>query len=96
MAPPSDDTVLSHTDGESFGQLITRCRSRLGLSQRELADQVCAALGRATVTRHELSRYERDVRLPRYSTLEALAVSLNIPLSELQLAIARQAFTRQT
>lgn len=86
MASPNDDAVLGHIDGESFGQMIARRRRQLGLSQRDLADQVCAVSGRTTVTRHELSRYERDVRLPRRSALEVLAVCLDIPLSELQRA----------
>ncbi|GAA0731485.1 helix-turn-helix transcriptional regulator [Dactylosporangium roseum] len=84
MASIADNTVPRHADGESFAHLIARRRRQLGLSQRDLADRVCAALGRTTVTRHELSRYERDVRRPRRSALEALAASLDVPLLELQ------------
>ncbi|UWP81578.1 hypothetical protein [Dactylosporangium fulvum] len=52
--------------------------------EADLADRMCAALGRSTVTRHELSRYERGVRRPRRRALEVLAVCLDVPLQDLQ------------
>jgi transcriptional regulator with XRE-family HTH domain len=83
MAPTADGTAPRH-DGESFGEWIARRRRQLGLSQRDLADRMCAASGRSTVTRHELSRYERGIRRPRRQALEMLAACLDVPLEELQ------------
>jgi transcriptional regulator with XRE-family HTH domain len=71
----------------SFGHLVASRRSELGLSQRELADRVCAESGRATMTRHELSRYERGVRLPGDVTLNALAQALEMPTAVLKNAV---------
>ncbi len=45
-----------------LGRLIAQRRRDLGMSQRELAERLCAETGRPTVTRHELSRYERGIR----------------------------------
>lgn len=73
---------------EPFGRLVAHRRNALGLSQRDLADRICAASGRATVTRHELSRYERGVRLPTTATVTALAVALNMAVSALADAAA--------
>jgi len=87
MAPSADD-IVKRLDTPSFGQLIARRRRQLGLSQRDLADLLCAASGRPTVTRHELSRYERGIRLPRRRALEALASCLDVPLRELEQANA--------
>lgn len=85
-------TFLSPRDvgGESFGKLIARRRWELGLSQRELADRLCAASGRPTLTRHELSRYERGVRLPRGRVLAVMAVCLDLPLAVLRERVANQ------
>jgi transcriptional regulator with XRE-family HTH domain len=71
----------------SFGHLVASRRSELGLSQRELADRVCAESGRATMIRHELSRYERGVRLPGEVTLNALAQALGMRTAVLKNAV---------
>ena len=76
--------------GESFGELIARRRRELGLSQRDLADNLCAACGSPTLTRHELSRYERGVRLPRGQVLAAMAACLDLPLAVLRERVADQ------
>jgi transcriptional regulator with XRE-family HTH domain len=79
-----------HLDGVPFGQLIAQRRRHLGLSQRVLADRLCVASGRATLTRHELSRYERGVRLPSGWVLAAMAACLDVPLAVLENEVARQ------
>ncbi|GII24636.1 helix-turn-helix domain-containing protein [Planosporangium mesophilum] len=69
----------AHDEQLSFGELVTRRRLDLGLSQSELADRICAEAGRPTLTRHEVSRYEREVRLPTQTSLVAYAAALNLP-----------------
>jgi len=86
MASP----VSRGVGGESFGELIARRRWELGLSQRDLADSLCTASGNPTVTRHEVSRYERGVRLPRGRVLAAMAVCLDLPLAVLRERVADQ------
>jgi transcriptional regulator with XRE-family HTH domain len=49
---------------EPAGALIARVRREQGKTQQRLADLLCQASGDATVTRHEVSRWERGVRLP--------------------------------
>ena len=53
------------------------------MSQRELAERLCAETGRATVTRHELSRYERGIRVPDRTTLVMLAAVLDVSITDL-------------
>jgi transcriptional regulator with XRE-family HTH domain len=80
----------------SFGQLITRRRRELGLTQGELADQLCARSGRPTFTRHEISRYERGVRLPTAPLLSVIADSLDVPAAVLRRAAAADRKRRHT
>lgn len=70
----------------SLGELIAGRRRDLGLSQRDLADAVCRASGRVTVTRHEISRYERETRLPAATAAPALAAALGLPEAALRRA----------
>ena len=83
-ASPSDAV------GASFGELIARRRRRFGLSQRDLAESVCTVTGRATMTRHEMSRYERGGRLPHREVLAAIAACLDVPLAGLWQRVAQQ------
>lgn len=48
----------------STGQMIAAQRRRLKLSQRDLAELLCGMSGHATLTRHEVSRWERGRRTP--------------------------------
>lgn len=80
-------TVDHYHGGEVFvGALIARRRRELGRSQLWLADRLCAVSGRATVTRTEVSRYERGARIPGAWTLRSLALALNLPLGTLERA----------
>jgi transcriptional regulator with XRE-family HTH domain len=81
-------------EADSFAQLIARRRRQLGLSQRDLADLLCDASGRPTLTRHEVSRYERGLRLPRGDVLAALAACLDLPLAQLRVEVAKQRDSR--
>ncbi|GAA3284070.1 helix-turn-helix transcriptional regulator [Dactylosporangium vinaceum] len=71
----------------TLGALVADRRRALGLSQRELADRICQVSGRTTITRHELSRYERGVRLPGGAMVDVLAESLGVPAAVLAAAV---------
>ncbi|WP_155373170.1 helix-turn-helix domain-containing protein [Catellatospora vulcania] len=62
-----------------LGRLIAETRRRRGYSQTRLAALLCAAAGVTTVTRHEVSRWERGDRLPGAQWLAWLALVLDLP-----------------
>jgi transcriptional regulator with XRE-family HTH domain len=70
----------------SLGPLMARERRQCGQSQREFADLLCDVSGRPTVTRTEISRYEREIRIPTDVSLVYLAKALRLPLSALRWA----------
>jgi tetratricopeptide (TPR) repeat protein len=73
--------------------LLTRLRHESGLSQSGLAGRVNEISG-ATITRWDISRYERGVRIPTVH-LAALAVALGVELQILeQAALIAQAIRR--
>ncbi|BCL12997.1 helix-turn-helix domain-containing protein [Micromonospora sagamiensis] len=77
---------------ELFGPLLARLRLARGWSQAQLAARLCAAAGVATLSRHEVSRWERQVRVPGEFWLGWLAVVLAVPrvrLSEAAVASRR-------
>jgi transcriptional regulator with XRE-family HTH domain len=71
---------------ETIGALLARVRDELGVTQLRLAERLCAASGLTTVTRHEVSRWEREERIPSGYWLAWLAVVLDQPLPELERA----------
>jgi transcriptional regulator with XRE-family HTH domain len=74
--------------GESeFGLHLARLRREAGKSQRRLAEALCDVSGRDTVTRHEVSRWERGGRVPT-SWLPYLATVFNVPLDGLERVLA--------
>jgi transcriptional regulator with XRE-family HTH domain len=73
----------------SPGTMIMAARRRRGLSQRALAGRLCAATGMATVSRHEVSRWERGTRLPSVYWLEPLAALLGIDRVDFDRAVVR-------
>ena len=75
-----------------LGDLIAARRRELGHSQREFADLVCAVSGRPTITRGEISRYERETRIPNAAGLLWLATALRLPLPLVRQAVV---FTRR-
>jgi transcriptional regulator with XRE-family HTH domain len=74
---------------ESFGAMLTRIRLARGWSQLRVAERLCAASGVATVTRNEMSRWERGDRVPSRFWLGWLALVLEVPVEELAGAAAR-------
>jgi transcriptional regulator with XRE-family HTH domain len=71
---------------ETIGALLARVRGDQGISQLRLAERLCAASGQVTVTRHEISRWEREERIPTGYWLSWLAAVLDVPLTELESA----------
>ncbi len=78
---------------ESLGALLARVRGELGISQLRLAERLCAAAGQPTITRHEVSRWEREDRIPSEHWRGWLAEVLGVPLAQLERAawVARRA-----
>ena len=75
------------TAPELIGRLLARLRQGKGWSQLRLAEKLCEVSGSPTVTRHEVSRWERGERVPGSFWLEVLAVALETPLEELEAAV---------
>jgi transcriptional regulator with XRE-family HTH domain len=59
-----------------FGQNLSRCRHRTGLSQEEVSF-------RASLHRTEISLLERGLRLPRVDTALKLAAALGVGVDDL-------------
>ncbi|WP_206025000.1 helix-turn-helix domain-containing protein [Micromonospora zingiberis] len=53
-----------HPPDPLSGPLLTRLRLARGWSQSRLAAELCAAAGVPTLSRHEVSRWERQRRIP--------------------------------
>ncbi|RGC67979.1 hypothetical protein C5N14_15960 [Micromonospora sp. MW-13] len=65
---------------ELLGPLLARLRLARGRSQQFLAAELCAASGVPTLSRHEVSRWERQLRVPGDFWLGWLAVVLAVPV----------------
>ncbi|WP_051723920.1 helix-turn-helix domain-containing protein [Micromonospora chokoriensis] len=82
-----------------LGPLLVRCRLAHGWSQQRAAAELCAASGVPTLSRHEISRWERQRRVPGGFWLGWLAVVLDVPLvalAEAAAATRRAGSTRAT
>lgn len=75
--------MADYVSHESFGQHLARLRRRRGLSQARLAELLCAASGVPTVSRNEVSRWERGRRVPARPWLAWLSQVLAAPLPSL-------------
>src|SRR5262245_33555737 len=83
------DRMRDYDDpSEPIGELLARVRADRGVSQLRLAERLCAASGTATVTRNEISRWERGDRVPSGYWLAWLAAVLELPLERLERAVA--------
>jgi hypothetical protein len=85
---PSRRDFDPEAGSESIGAMLTRVRLADGRSQLRVAELLCAASGVSTVTRHEISRWEREERIPSVHWLRWLAAVLDVPLDELEHAAA--------
>jgi transcriptional regulator with XRE-family HTH domain len=82
------DVETEHDMEESLGPLLTRVRLARGWSQLRVAELLCGASGAATVTRNEISRWEREERVPSRFWLEWLALVLEVRIDALESAAA--------
>jgi transcriptional regulator with XRE-family HTH domain len=73
---------------ESLGPMLTRVRLARGWSQLRVAELLCAASGVVTVTRNEVSRWEREERIPSRFWLGWLALVLEVRVEVLEVAAA--------
>lgn len=80
---------LSREAPAGIGGMLTRARVERGWSQLRLAELLCAVAGAATVTRHEVSRWEREERVPSGYWLGWLADALGTPVTALEAAAGR-------
>jgi transcriptional regulator with XRE-family HTH domain len=64
---------------ETIGPLLTRLRRERGWSQPRVAELLNSASGNPTVTKTEVSRWEREKRLPTRFWLGWLAVVFAVP-----------------
>ncbi|MBT8224073.1 MAG: helix-turn-helix domain-containing protein, partial [Dactylosporangium sp.] len=71
---------------EGIGPFLARLRLARGQSQLRLAQLLCAVSGSVTVTRHEISRWERGNRVPSRQWLGWLAAVLDVPVQRLESA----------
>jgi transcriptional regulator with XRE-family HTH domain len=72
---------------ELIAPLLTRLRKGRGWSQLRLAEKLCDVSGSPTVSRHEVSRWERGERVPGSFWLTSLAAALETSLEELEAAV---------
>jgi transcriptional regulator with XRE-family HTH domain len=75
--------TVDRPPAEGIGSLLAQLRAERGWSQLRLAEQLCAASGVPTVSRHEISRWERQERVPGPFWLRWLAAVLEAPLDRL-------------
>jgi transcriptional regulator with XRE-family HTH domain len=92
MTRPEQDPPVAAQ--RTLGTLLTELRLARGWSQLRVAEQLCAASGVPTVSRHEVSRWERQQRVPGEFWLGWLAAVLDVPVADLTTAAA--ATTRAT
>lgn len=74
-----------HERRRQFGAYLTGLRHHTGKSQSQLAALLSELSGTASITRHEVSRWERGARIPD-AWLPDLAQALSRPLAELERA----------
>ncbi|QCX76759.1 Helix-turn-helix domain protein [Streptomyces sp. YIM 121038] len=72
----------------AFGAHLAALRKRARLTQPQLAARLCVVSSTTTVTRSDVSRWERGKRVPD-AWLPSLATALAVPLEELERAAAQ-------
>lgn len=75
--------------------LIPQARREQGLTQRELADLLCEISQNDSVTREEVSRWERGKRIPGPYWRAWISAALDVPHAEVdRAAIAEREYRR--
>ena len=75
---------------ESLCSMLRELRSRHGLSQYDLAGQLNDASGNSSITREDISRWERGKRIPGPYWRKWLCAVLDLPQQDLAAAVARR------
>nr|WP_246076705.1 helix-turn-helix domain-containing protein [Amycolatopsis cihanbeyliensis] len=75
--------------------LLLQHRYRHGLTQYTLADRLAIVSGNYSVTREEVSRWERGKRIPGPYWRAWLSLALELPRVELERAAAAQRHSRR-
>jgi len=86
--PPDPDGRLRTAGTDGLGSMLRRHRRARAWSQRRLAQELCTAAGLATVSRHEVSRWEREERVPSAYWCRWLALVLGVRHDLLDRAVA--------
>lgn len=68
---------------DPFAELLLRLRKDAGRTQEQQADAINAVSGRDTMTRREISRYEKFENVPTNHTLAHIAAASGVPFEEL-------------
>lgn len=68
---------------DPFAELLLRLRKDAGRTQEQQADAINAVSGRHTMTRREISRYEKFENVPTNHTLAHIAAASGVPFEEL-------------
>jgi transcriptional regulator with XRE-family HTH domain len=79
---------MSDGEPEKVGPMLRRMRLARGLNQQQVAERLSTAAHLPTVSRHEVSRWERGERVPGPFWLGWLAVVLETSLERLEAAVA--------
>lgn len=80
---------------ESLCSMLRELRSRHGLSQCDLAGQLNDASGNSSITREDISRWERGKRIPGPYWRKWLCAVLDLPQQDVDLAAAVARRTRR-
>ncbi|SDP93146.1 helix-turn-helix transcriptional regulator [Lentzea jiangxiensis] len=75
-----------HQDTPPITALIPQARREQGLTQRELADLLCEISQNDSVTREEVSRWERGKRIPGPYWRAWISAALHVPHAEVDRA----------
>ncbi|MFI5986182.1 helix-turn-helix domain-containing protein [Streptomyces sp. NPDC051555] len=68
---------------DPFSQLLRRLRTEAGRTQEQQAAAINTASGRDTMTRREISRYERGENIPTAHTIRHIALACGVPPEQL-------------
>ena len=75
-----------HQDTPPITALIPQARREQGLTQRELADLLCEISQNDSVTREEVSRWERGKRIPGPYWRAWISAALDVPHADVDRA----------
>ncbi|MBY8850639.1 helix-turn-helix transcriptional regulator [Saccharothrix longispora] len=92
---PVEEGVAVPDEPQPIGKLIPELRRGRGLTQHDLAARLHAASGNASVTREEVSRWERGKRIPGPYWRAWLGRVLDTPARDLDQAAAVARWTRR-